>query len=136
MRLKGLAATLTVLTVAACSSQPREPSANAPAAAAPPVANNLAPAAAPAGAADPAKPSAQGPVLNRKLVAAGYRATTIKGEVYYCRTVDVTNTNFKSKVCLNEAQLREEDRKTQEMQDRMILDQRSPGCLGPTCAGD
>ena len=105
MGLKPLGTALVVLTLAACSSQPRQPAA------------------------------AAAPVLNRKLVSAGYRVTTIKGEIYYCRTVDLTNTNFKKKVCLTEAQLREEERKTNEMQDQMMHQQASPSCMGPTCAG-
>ena len=132
MRLKALT-TLAVLSVAACSSQPTQPPASAAAAPAPAASPNLTAPAAPAAAADPSNPN--GPVLNRRLMAAGYRATTIKGETYYCRMEDVTDTNFKRRGCLNEAQLREEDRKTQEMQDRMIRQQASPSCMGPTCAG-
>ena len=36
--------------------------------------------------------------VNRTLISAGYKPVTIKGTVYYCRTVDVTNTNFNSSV--------------------------------------
>ena len=138
MGLKPLGTALVVLTLAACSSQPRQPASAARATGAPPPAiapaANLATAGAPA-AADAGKPNAAAPVLNRKLVSAGYRVTTIKGEIYYCRTVDLTNTNFKKKVCLTEAQLREEERKTNEMQDQMMHQQASPSCMGPTCAG-
>jgi hypothetical protein len=133
MALRTVGTTLVVLTLAACSSQPREPAAT-PAPAAP--AASLAPAAAPTAAANAAAPNAQGAVLNRKLISAGYRATTIKGEIYYCRTVDMTNTSFKKRVCLTEPQLREEERKTKEMQDNMLRQEMSPACTPmPACSG-
>ena len=134
MRLKVLAATLAVLTVTACSSHPTASSASAATGKmAAPASPNLTAPATPAVAADPSNPN--GPVLNRRLLAAGYRATTIKGEVYYCRMEDVTNTAFKKRVCLNEAQLRERDKKSQEMQDRMLQEQGNPACFHPPCAG-
>src|SRR4051794_6134 len=88
------------VVLAACSSQPTQPSASAPAASAAP--------SAPAGSGAAVMPNANGeaPVLSRSLVSAGYKATTIKGEIYYCRMEDVTNTAFKRKVCLTEAQLK------------------------------
>ena len=137
MAPKTLGLTLVVLTLAACSTSPREPApATASAPVAPPPAANLAPNAAPASAANAATGNAQGPVLNRKLISAGYRATTIKGEVYYCRTVDMTNTTFKKRVCLTESQLKEEERKTQQMQDNMLRQEMSPACTPmPGCAG-
>lgn len=142
MGLKALGTTVLVLALAACSSHPRQPSAPAAGAATPPAAAasataapaaNLAPGATPAAAANP---NGQTPVLNRKLVSAGYRPTTIKGEIYYCRTVDLTNTNFKKRVCLTEAQLREEERKSTEMQDRILHQQGATPCPGTgNCAG-
>ena len=136
MALRTLSTALVVLILAACSSQPRQPAAAAAPVASTPTAN-LAPAAAPSAAANAAAtPNAQGPVLNRKLISAGYRAMTIKGEIYYCRTVDLTNTTFKKRVCLTEAQLREEERKTKEMQDNMLRQEMSPACTPmPACSG-
>lgn len=132
MALRTVGTTLVVLTLAACSSQPRKPAAT-PAASAPPAAS-LAPSTPTA--ANAAAPAAQGPVLNRKLISAGYRATTVKGEIYYCRTVDLTNTTFKKRVCLTESQLKEEERKTKEMQDNMLRQEMSPACTPmPGCAG-
>ena len=131
MRLKALASALLVLTLAACSSQPREPSGNAPAAggAPPPAANVAAPTRT--AASDKLEAPA---VLNRSLVSAGYKATSIKGEIYYCRMVDVTGTQFKRRVCLNEAQVRDEERKSKEMADRMIDSGFNPGCATfPNC---
>ena len=72
-------------------------------------------------------------MLNRTLIQAGYKASTFKGQVVYCRQELVTGTGFKRKVCLDEAQLREEERKIQAMQDQMMRTQASPSCMGPTC---
>src|ERR1043165_3781912 len=124
MNVKALGTAFIALTLTACSSQPREPAATtkAPAtvaATAAPAAAVAAPAAALNGTPT-ASTSSQPPVLNRTLISAGYKATTIKGEVFYCRTVDVTGTQFKKKVCLTEAQLKDEERKIQQMQDEMM----------------
>lgn len=126
MTLKVFGIGLIALALTACSSQPREPAtAMAPA----------APAAAAPSAALAASPSVNGetPAINRSRIAAGYKATVIKGETYYCRQVDVTGTQFKKKVCLNEAQLQDEERKTKELQDRMLQQGASPACSGPAC---
>ena len=72
-------------------------------------------------------------MLNRTLIQAGYKATDVKGEIYYCRQELVTGTGFKRKVCLNEEQLRGVERRTREMQEQILRSQMSPGCLGPTC---
>jgi hypothetical protein len=123
MKFEVFGIAFVAVALAACSSQPTRPSASAP------------PAAAPAGSGAAAMPNASGetPVLSRSLVSAGYKATTIKGEIYYCRMEDVTNTAFKRKVCLTEAQLKDQERKTKEMQDRMIRQQTNPGCSGSSC---
>ena len=141
MTLKAFGTAFVVLALTACSSRPTEPSRSVPV----PAMSALTAAAKPASAAMGATaaaaalaPTANGetPVLNRRLISAGYKATSIKGEVYYCRTVDVTNTAFKRKVCLNEAQLRDEERKTKELQERMLRQQWSPACTPfPSCAG-
>jgi len=112
----------------ACSSQPRQPTAHAPAPAA-------ATPAATAAATPVAATEGKGPPVSRTLISAGYKPTTINGAFYYCRTEPVTNTAFKKKVCLNEAQIKDQERKTQEMQREMIRSQPNPSCLGPTCAG-
>jgi hypothetical protein len=136
MSLKAFSMALVALALAACSSQPRERSGGTPAAApaAPaPTAANLAPGtSAPAASGSTSdKPV----VLSRTLINAGYKATTIKGEVFYCRSEDVIGTGFKRKVCLNEAQLRDQERRIKEMQDRMIQSQASPACAPmPSCA--
>jgi hypothetical protein len=124
LKLFGIASILTVL--AACSSQPPQPAASA----SPP-----APAAAPAAAAlaSPAATTPAPPVISRDLMAAGYRPKTINGEVFYCRKEAVTNTAFKKTVCLNEAQLKDEERRVKELQREMIRSQPNGSCLGPNC---
>jgi hypothetical protein len=77
--------------------------------------------------------AAPAPVISRDLMAAGYRPKTIKGEVFYCRKEAVTNTAFKKTVCLNEAQLKDEERRVKELQREMIRSQPNGSCLGPNC---
>lgn len=113
-------------------------------AAAPAAATSAATAPAAATSASSPQPAAAktaaaataSPPVNRTLISAGYKPTTIKGAVYYCRTIDVTNTAFKKKVCLSEAQIQDEEAKIKEMQREMLRRQPNGSCLGPTCAGD
>jgi hypothetical protein len=138
MNLKVISATVVALTLVACSTQPTEPVAKAPAAAPAPAATPAAAtsAAAPAAAVAPGANSGNLPVLNRTLISAGYKATTIKGQVYYCRQEDVIGTGFKRKVCLNEDQLKDEEIKIKQMQDQILRSQASPACSPmPGCAG-
>jgi hypothetical protein len=132
MILKTFGIALTALTLAACASPPTQPAAATAATSTP----ALAPAKSGAEAA-PVATSADGkpPVLSRALIQAGYKATTVKGEIYYCRQEDVIGTGFKKKVCLNEDQIKEEDRRIKELQDQMLRTQASPSCMGPTCSG-
>lgn len=129
MNFKGFGTAFVVLALTACSSQPTQPAADtpAPAAATPPAATALA--------ASPAA-NEKAPAVNRTLISAGYKPTTIKGEVYYCRTEMVTNTAFKKKVCLNEAQIKNEEKRIQRMQDDLLRSQTNGLCAGPTCGGD
>lgn len=126
MNFKGFGTAFVVLALTACSSQPIQPAADTPA----PVA--AAPPAATALAASPAA-NEKAPGVNRTLISAGYKPTTIKGEVYYCRTEMVTNTAFKKKVCLNEAQIKNEEKRIQRMQDDLLRSQTNGPCAGPTC---
>lgn len=135
MNLKFLGTVSIVVVLTACSSQPTQPAAAkavAPAAAAPTAA---APVAAAPAAAQATSPDRNGPPVNRTLVSAGYKPTTFKGEVYYCRTVDLTNTAFKKKVCLNESQIADEEKKIKAFQADMLRRQANPGCSGPGCGG-
>src|SRR5262245_30063373 len=118
MNLKGFVATAGVaLTLAACTTQPAAPVvAQAPVAA-------PAPATAPAEAKlAEAKPVLMVPAgtLNRKLIAAGFKATAVGNQIYYCRQEAVIGTGFKKKICLNEAQLRDQELNSKGMQDRML----------------
>ena len=130
MKLKIIGTVSVVMVLTACSSQPTKPAAEKAPASAAAVAQ---PAAAPATAAQAASTDGKGPQVNRTLVSAGYKPTTIKGEVYYCRTVDVTNTAFKKKVCLNESQIKDEERRIKDMQQEMMRSRTNPGCSGPGC---
>ncbi len=140
MKLRVVAIASLVSMVAACSSQPRVPAANTSSPAS--TSTATAPAAAtsasspPPAAANTAAAATASPPINRTLLSAGYKPTTIKGAVYYCRTIDVTNTAFKKKVCLSEAQIQDEEAKIKEMQREMLRRQPNGSCLGPTCAGD
>ena len=122
MRLKVAGTALIALALTACSSQPREPAASTPVAEPPAAAGKLAPAVADGKA-----------VPNRTLISAGYKPTTIKGEIYYCRTEDVTNTAFKKKVCLNESQLKDEEKRIKQMQEQILRSRSNPGCDGRGC---
>ena len=127
MGLKVVGMGLVALIFCACSSYPpqhttaaREPSASAAA-----VKNPVAAAAA----------NGSTPAPNHTFIKAGYQATTFKGQLYYCRTEAVTGTQFKRKVCLTEAQMREEQVKTQELKDALTLQHASLPCTPmPQCA--
>jgi hypothetical protein len=132
MNLKPFGIASLVVMLTACSSQPAQPTKNAvaPAAAAP-----VAAAPAAAAAAAPVSGDSNGPQVNRTLLQAGYKPTTIKGEIYYCRQEMVTNTAFKKKVCLNESQIADEEKKIKQMQQEMLRQRSNPGCNGPGCGG-
>jgi hypothetical protein len=133
MTLKTVGAALIVLALTACAaSRPPKPFVSVMAA------NRPKPATLAAPAAGALIPSANGvtPSFNNALIAAGYKATPFKGAVYYCRTEDVTNTAFKRKVCLTETEIRDQERKTREMQERMNRYQFNPPCTPfPSCGG-
>jgi len=135
MTLKTLGAAFIVLALTACTpSRPTKPFVSVMAATRP--AAPAATGATPAAAALVPNANGEAPVLNSALITAGYKATPFKGAVYYCRMEDVTNTAFKRKVCLDEAQLKEQERKTKELSERMLRQQWSPACTPfPSCAG-
>jgi hypothetical protein len=136
MNLKAFGIALAASTLAACSSQPTQPPTAAnvatPAAAAPltaPAPSKSAAEAVPVAVTANGKP----PALNRAIIQGGYKATTIKGEVYYCRQEDVIGTNFKKKVCLNEDQMKAQEERMKTMQDEMTRTKTNPGCYGTRC---
>jgi len=112
MGLKVVGIGLMALIISACASPPRQRTLSAPAA------NGTTPA------------------LTRAFIKAGYAATTYKGRLYYCRTEEVTGTQFKRRVCLTEAQMQEEQRKAQQMRDLMLEQRAGAPCIPmPQCAG-
>jgi hypothetical protein len=135
MALRTVGAAFIVLALAACApSRPTKPFVSVMAAK-----RTAAPAttgATPATSALVPGANGQAPTFNSFLISAGYKATPFKGEVYYCRTEDVTNTAFKRRVCLSETEIRDQERKTRELQERMIRYQFSPPCTPfPSCGG-
>ena len=130
MDLKFVGVGLVAVIISACSSSPRQPTPagerpSAPAAA---VANQVA-APAPNG-------TAPTPAIDRAYIKAGYEAKMYKGQVYYCRLETATGTQFKSRVCLNEAQMRQEQLKSQEIRNLMNRPGPSLTCTPmPQCAG-
>jgi len=136
MGLKVVGIGLMALIISACASPPRQrtPVAQQPA----PVAQKAAAPAAAAATNPVAAPAANGntPALTRAFLKAGYAATTYKGRLYYCRTEEVTGTQFKRRVCLTEAQMQEEQRKAQQMRDLMLEQRAGAPCIPmPQCAG-
>ncbi len=128
MGLKVVGMGLLALLLCACSNPPRQP---APAAREP-----SASAAAVTGSAAAPAANATTPEVDATYIKAGYKATMFKGQVYYCRMEDVTGTQFKRKVCLDEAHMRDEQRKNREMQDSIMRQRTNPACTPmPTCAG-
>jgi hypothetical protein len=135
MALKTVGAAFIVLALTACAaSRPPKPFVSVMAATRP-----VAPAAtsaAPAALTLVSNANGETAVLNSALITAGYKATPFKGAIYYCRTEDVTNTAFKRKVCLTETEIRDQERKTRELRDRMMRYQFAPPCTPfPSCAG-
>ena len=136
MNLKSFGIALTASTLAACSSQPTQPPTAANVAAPPTAAPLAAPAPSKSAAeAVPVAATADGkpPALNRTFIQAGYKATPIKGEMFYCRQEDVIGTNFKKKVCLNEDQMKAQEERMKIMQDEMARTKTNPGCYGTRC---
>jgi hypothetical protein len=135
MNLKALGIALVALTLVACASQPMQPAANVAAPATTPPAAALAPSKSGAEAV-PVAVSADGkaPAVNRTFIQAGYKATSIKGEVFYCRQEDVIGTNFKKKVCLNEDQMKAQEERMKNMEEQMLKNQANPGCFSSPCS--
>lgn len=139
MKLKTLGIASLVVALAACSSEPQKPvagGASAPAAT-PPTAALAQPAQpaqpAPAAATQAVSTDANPGQINRTLLTAGYKPKVVNGQTFYCRKEDVTNTAFKKTVCLNEAQIKDQERQIKEMQREMLRSQPNPACLGPNC---
>jgi hypothetical protein len=73
---------------------------------------------------------AAGRPVNRALVAQGYRPTTYRGQLFYCRKQKLTGSQFTQKVCLTEQEAALQERIAQDQ-----MRQRNWGvkCLPPLC---
>src|SRR5947207_1517717 len=96
-----------------------------------PTAGNAAHAASTNGAAtNAATTDAAGRPVNRALVAQGYRPTTYRGQLYYCRKQKLTGSQFTHKVCLTEQEAALQERIAQ---DEMTKRNSQGKCLPPLC---
>jgi hypothetical protein len=89
---------------------------------------NGAPTAAKAANTSPA--DAAGRPVNRALVAQGYRPTTYRGQLYYCRKEKLTGSQFTQKVCITEQEAALQERIAQ---DEMNKRNSAGKCLPPLC---
>jgi hypothetical protein len=71
------------------------------------------PVAATSAAAD-SNGAPQQPPINAALVKQGYHARMRKGELYYCRSEQLTGSRFDTQICLTEAQIVEEQRRAKD----------------------
>ena len=76
--------------------------------------------AAPTAANSPATAAA----VNQSLVSRGYKATTYRGQLVYCRTEKVTGSQFSHKTCLSEADLKLLQTQTQDEMNPRTLNSR------------
>ena len=127
MDLKVVGMGVIALMINACSSPPRRhtPAAPEPTASAAAVTNTVA------------APAANGttPAVDRALIKAGYQPAMFNGKIYYCRMEASTGSQITSKVCLNEAQVQELQRKGQEMRDWMSQPKALPRACTPPMQG-
>jgi hypothetical protein len=68
--------------------------------------------------------------VNRALVAQGYRPTTYRGQLYYCRKQKLTGSQFTQRVCLTEQEAALQERIAQ---DEMTKRNSAGKCLPPLC---
>ncbi len=52
--------------------------------------------------------------VKAELVQEGYRPSVVHGRLLYCRREEVSGTRFRKNVCLNESEIEERKRQTQE----------------------
>jgi hypothetical protein len=73
---------------------------------------------------------AAGRPVDRALVAQGYRPTTYRGQLFYCRKEKLTGSQFTQKVCLTEQEAALQERIAQ---DEMAKRNWAGKCLPPLC---
>jgi hypothetical protein len=81
-------------------------------------------------AANAALADAAGRPVNRALVAQGYRPTTYRGQLFYCRKEKLTGSQFTQKVCVTEQEAALQERIAQ---DEMNKRNWAGKCLPPLC---
>jgi hypothetical protein len=127
--MRNLTLIVAMLFVASACATHRGKAPNTPSAAAP------APSAAPATAATPSAPAAGTKTassgVNQGLVKEGYRTTTKRGQIMYCRTEPITGTRFTNNVCLTETQIIEQ---RQNARDALTAP-RQAECIPKGCGG-
>jgi hypothetical protein len=135
---KAMMVLIPLVLAAACSSQApaTRPAAAPQTVAAPQAVAAPQSAATPAAPTTPATPAtaatgaspAASAVPNKELLSHGYRMTTIKGQVVYCRSESVTGSAFKNSVCLTEEQIRTQQKDV----DSVLRQTQGTDCSGWT----
>lgn len=67
--------------------------------------------------AAPAERVSPRPSVKEALVKQGYRPSMLDGQLLYCRDESVTGTQFQSRVCLNDEQIRQQEQRTRATLD-------------------
>jgi nucleoid-associated protein YgaU len=146
---------LTLLAVvaflAACSSQPRTPSAESGTPPAPPAPTTHAAGSAPEAPAPAAVPEAAAPAATAptsgtssteegvpaqtaaKKIPSGYRLEKRGGKELYCRSITTVGSRFAEKTCFTRAQLDEIAERTDSVMDDMERGRKA--CVGEHCSG-
>jgi hypothetical protein len=120
-----------LVTVAACTAQPKQPvdtvsaAPAAPSSAVPaPAVQSSAPAAPAAAARDSAKPV-------QREIPSGYKLTKRNGQEVYCRSIVPIGSKLAEEMCFTREQLEEIQQRTQSTVGAM--EQSMKVCSGDTC---
>src|SRR2546421_8941340 len=128
--MRHIAVLLLMTLVAACSSS-REVAKPDSAAGARVETHSQATNAAAAAVPNGAVANGTAGTVNPDLVSRGYRPTTYRGQLMYCRTERPTGTLFASKVCFTEQQIKDQERAAR---DAVGGAQVNKGCNVPGCS--
>jgi hypothetical protein len=122
--MKTIGLLLLSVSIAACATQQRPPTAGVvPSATTAPT--DAVAASAPAGTTPTsAAPVADHPtgssnVADPNILKHGYKAVHRNGQLLYCRSQILTGTHFQNTICLTEAQLNAAERERQEVVDQL-----------------